>query len=419
MHDADYWTDADLEERYPVDPDTGKRANNPATGKPFQPGDHKKTHFHVCLWLGEKVRRTQLAKIFNAMLPDGAAIEERNFLPMDAQEEALMYLTHANRPHKHQYEENLVFSNFDWVALRDGKKKDSELEAVLKRIEAGEITRNNIARMTDAIFYAKYKSKLELAFEHFDLKHKHDKIIRTNIYICPYEKSAGSGVGKSLLAEEWARALCDRLGWDYCFMGSGKDILDGYRGEEVVILDDRGFDTMDRKFFLNFFDISAKGAMPSRFRDKAPRWRMSIVTNITPFEEEIGKVKGLSSDEDLTQVRRRFAYIIKVSPDTIYLYSYDDNKKKHVLQDSCKNFMLADVIDEEKNDHRIESQGMAFIAGLASSIRQHRDSYMRRQTAEDEEFASLLPEQKKELLAYAREKGYLCENIDDDLDLPF
>lgn len=397
FHDRDIWTTESLDISYPVD-ETGERPINRETGLPFRQGDHKKAHYHIAIWLNVRWRKNQLATVLD--------IPERFFMNMDSEIMFLSYLTHRLNPEKTPYYEEEVISNFDWISLRDGSPKLSEIEQILKRVELGELTRNNYTRLLDMKTCIKYDSQLKKAFDIYDDKHKHDKLIRTNIYVQPIVVEQGSGVGKSLISEEWYKTICDTLNWDYCFANSGKDMFGSYSGQECIIFDDRSFNSFSRDDFLNTFDINNKGDMPSRFKDKSARWRGTIVTNINDFEDEIKKIKGFAKDEDLTQVRRRFKYIIKISQEFIHVYEYNSDTKQHELTKTAVNWIYANIIDREKYNHEIENQDIMFISALAKTLANHRKEFLQRNQQDDvkmlEDMLSI--EDKTMLLEYLKKK---------------
>lgn len=383
-HDLDTYSQEDLE-----------KALSKGREIDWNVGDSKKHHCHVFLRT-KQVRADTLAKAL------GIDVKFVRYLPKNRIYGMLCYLTHKGWEEKHQYQESDIWSNFDWIAERDGRKHMNEWDQIVSRIESGEVTENNAVRKLGLATYTKYKTKLTTAFEGYKKLHAHDRRIRTNIYIQAVQSGNGSGVGKSLLAEEWMQTLCEYLGWDYIFLGAGNDLFGEYTGQEAVIMDDRSFDSFSRDEFMALFDISAKGAMPSRFRDKAPWWYITAVTNINDFEDEIDKIKGLTADEDLTQIRRRFEFIIKVSQDEIQIYQYDDTTKRHAFKGKCANWILRNVKERERESGAVAKQGIMFIQGLAATIAKHRDEALEREARANAEWDCLTLEDKERLLAQAR-----------------
>lgn len=292
-------------------------------------GDTKKHHCHVFL----RCHRVRLDTLANAL-----GIPVNHIQYVKSTYGVLCYLTHKGWEEKHQYDDNDVWSNYDWISERDGAKHVDELDVILAQVDAGVITKTNVAQMLTIGQYVKYKAKLQDAFWYYDQTHKHDK----NTRVCMYVTSGVAGSGKSTLAEMLARLIASKHGWDYCFGGNGKDIWGDYQGEEIIILDDKSFGDLSRDNWLNTFDRFVKGSMDSRFKNKnAVNVRLIIVTNILPFADNVGKIKDLSADEDKSQFTRRFQLVADVQETVITLYKYDSSTKDYVVHDKMVNYLTA------------------------------------------------------------------------------
>lgn len=292
-------------------------------------GEMKKHHCHGFLRT-KQVRIDTLAKALG--IPVNHIQYVRN--PYGA----LCYLTHKGWEEKHQYDDADVWSNYDWLAERDGLKHVDEVDEILKKIESGEITKTNVTQKLTMSQYVKYKTKIQDGFWFYDQQHKHDK----NSRLCIYVTSGVAGSGKSTLAEMLAKVIASKHGWDYAFGGNGRDVWGDYNGEEILILDDKSFGDMGRDSWLNTFDRFVKGSMDSRFKNKnATNIRLIIVTNILPFDENVGKIKDLSDDEDKSQFSRRFQLVADVQEDVITLYRYNDSTKGYEVHEKINNHLTA------------------------------------------------------------------------------
>lgn len=295
----------------------------------WQVGDLKKHHCHIFVRC-HKVRLDTLASALG--------VQANHIQYVKSVYGVLCYLTHTGWEEKHQYSEDEVWSNYDWKADRDGEKKVNELDEILTKIEAGEITKTNVTQQLTMSQYVKYKTKLQDAFWFYDQQHRHDK----NSRLCIYVTSGVAGSGKSTLAEMLAKVIASRHGWDYAYGGNGKDVWGDYNGEEILILDDKSFGDMGRDSWLNTFDLFVKGSMDSRFKNKnASNIRMIIVTNILSFEDNVGKIKDLSDDEDRSQFTRRFQLVADVQEDVITLYKYNTSTKQYAVHEKINNYLTA------------------------------------------------------------------------------
>lgn len=384
-HDLDVYSQEDMEKAL-------KKGRIPD----WKVGELKKHHVHAFLRCSQ-VRPDTLASALEIPVNHVQYVKKTKVFG------CLSYLTHALWPEKHLYDDSEVISNYDWKAERDGTKRVNVLEDILSRIDSGEITENNYVHMLPIATAVKYERQMQSAFKIFRRKHAHENIIRTNIYIQAIDPTSGSGSGKSLLAEELAKWLCKHAGWDYAWMGSGKDIFGAYQSQEVIIMDDRGFESLERDQFMAMFDIRARGEMPSRFKDKAARWIVSMVTNVNDFEDKILEVKGLTRDEDLTQLRRRFEFVIKVSPDTIQIFRYNDITKRHELQRELENFVLKAARAE--GGGRIETQNDLILGAIMATVSDSKARYEAANESEraaDAEWARMPLDIKQQLLREGR-----------------
>lgn len=338
-------------------------------------GDTKKHHTHVFLRC-KRVRPDTLAKDL------GIPVQHIEYVKSPYG--ALSYLTHRGWEEKHQYSDDEVWSNFNWLAERDGSKKTNELDEILKQVETGEITKNNVAARLSMSQYVQYKSKLQDAFDFYDKQHKHDHIDRIGIYIT----SGISGSGKSVNAETLARYIADKKGWDWCYLSTGKDPWSLYRGEEIVIWDDRDLHDFTREGFLNQFDTYAKGPIGSRFTDKVQRQKITIVTNIRSLSDQIREIKGVAPDEDITQFYRRIQVVADVQPDAVYIYTYDDNTKWYRLQRQLPNAVLWNAISQPRTDLVQD-----VLDGFEGIQREALEDLMARQDVKASELAKQLRDQ--------------------------
>lgn len=345
-HELDVYSQEDLDKAH-------RRGRSPE----WQAGDRKKPHVHVFLRCS-KVRADTLAKAL------GIPVQFVQYVRKDQVHAVLCYLTHQLWPEKHQYLDSDVFSNYDWVAERDGTKRVDELETIVEAIDAGLITKTNVYTRLSSMLMIKYDRQIKKAFEIYDQRHKHDKHPR----LCIYITSGVAGSGKSTLAEMLAYVLAQRQGWDYCYGGGGKDIFGEYNGEEIIILDDKSFGDLSRDQWLNMFDQFVKGSMDSRFKNKTvSNLRIIIVTNIMPFMDNVEKIKGLSATEDRTQFTRRFPLTADVQEDVITLYKYNPTTHDYNLLEKIPNHLTRFI--------RQATQGRsdALIAQVVAAIKKIQD----------------------------------------------
>ena len=133
-----------------------------------------------------------------------------------------------------------------------------------------------------------------------------------------------TGSGKTTFAKKY----CDLLEHDYFVSGSSNDTLDGYMGEEVIILDDLRADSFKFHNLLKFLDNHTSSMVKSRYYNKAIDCKWIIVTSIKPIDE----LYRNQTNEDLLQLYRRINYYITIEKDTGKLYERQLDEEKTKLK---------------------------------------------------------------------------------------
>ncbi|GLH61002.1 hypothetical protein PAWBP_7400 [Paulownia witches'-broom phytoplasma] len=120
-----------------------------------------------------------------------------------------------------------------------------------------------------------------------------------------------SGSGKTTLAKKIAK---DKNYQTYISSGSN-DILDDYRGEECIILDDLRSNCLGLSDLLKMLDNNTASSVKSRYKNKVLECKLIIITtvkSIDDFFEDIFK-----KDESIIQLKRRCK--LHISLDSKYI----------------------------------------------------------------------------------------------------
>ena len=244
---------------------------------------------------------------------------------------ALLYLTHRNAPSKYQYSDDEVVSNYDWIEDRNNFQrgnvtKKRELD-IMDMIVNGQIKEYNISEMLRPIEFIKCKRTIDEAFKYRTQKMKRVKRNMECIYI-----TGKSGTGKST----YAQMLCEAKGLS-CFVSSGSnDILDGYGGEEVILLDDMRSDYIGVSDLLKLLDNNTASTVKSRYKNKVIECKMIIITSVHSIEEFFKKaLKG--ENEPIKQLHRRCKTHIRVEEECIYVSVYDEALESYLPEKRFEN----------------------------------------------------------------------------------
>lgn len=233
--------------------------------------------------------------------------------------DALAYLTHSNAPKKHQYDPAAVVSNFAWEKEAAEAKKIKELEEVIDKIDSGEIRLFNYTDYMTANFYAKYRRQIDTAFKFRNDRLKSKEVNRNMrcIYIM-----GGSGTGKTTYAKEYAK----KLGYSTFISSGSNDPLDGYAGQDCIILDDLRPSCMGLSDLLKMLDNNTASTVKSRYFNKVLECKLIIITTTLDIESFFKNVFS-EENEACKQLKRRCDLVVEFpqdeTTDKLKIYQYN------------------------------------------------------------------------------------------------
>lgn len=249
---------------------------------------------------------------------------------------AMAYLTHMNAPEKHQYNDDEVHSNFDWKADAEkamaGKKR---LETIVNDIAEGVIKRYNLYEYITAVEYTSWQRQIENAFIYRDIS-MFGEVDRNMDVLYLY---GGSGTGKTTYAK---RVASDR-GMSLYISSSGKDFLDGYAGQECIILDDFRGSTAPLSTILKLLDNNTASSVASRYHNKSiSECKLIIITSVqSPTECFMSAFKD--NQEPLAQFKRRCQIVMEFREDAIITKMYNNSLQDYVQVAETPNIVLDEI----------------------------------------------------------------------------
>lgn len=248
--------------------------------------------------------------------------------------DALLYLTHKNAPEKYQYADDEVFSNFN---VQDEINNPSDLSTarvfdIMRGIKDGVIREFNLHDYITMEEYVKFKTNIDDAFKYRlrTIMYNNGNVNRDMavMYI-----QGGSGTGKSTIAKDIARK------YGSVFVSSGSnDILYGYAGQDVIILDDLRASCLGLSDLLKLLDNNTSTTVKSRYTNKCLEAKLIIITTVLDVERFYNNVFE-NEDEPIIQFKRRCSNLIKVSKDFVQFFAFDGADYKFLY--SRPNYVTA------------------------------------------------------------------------------
>ena len=280
-------------------------------------GSPKKAHYHIAIRLEYGVDIKYIANWLNV---------KENFIckPKSKGGEAvkwcnmLKYLTHENAPTKFQYSEDEVTSNYNW---KDEKAKtisksnsETRKSQIINDIVNGVIREFNYHEHITIDEYDKYKKSIDNAFKYRTDIIKGAKRNMECVYI-----TGKSGTGKST----YAKMMCQDKGYSVFVSSGSNDVLDGYAGEDCIILDDLRPSCMGLSDLLKMLDNNTSSTVKSRYKNKVLECKLIIVTSVLKIDEFFNGVFK-EQKEPIVQLKRRCKLHLRFEQDHYYASLFDD-----------------------------------------------------------------------------------------------
>lgn len=268
--------------------------------------------------------------------------------------DAVAYLTHKNRPDKYQYLDEEIKSNYDFAVEVEkalSKKKASERkEEIIELIRSGTVREYNYTEYISAVEYDKYKRAIDNAFTYRRDSLKNLDRHMTVIYIY-----GGSGTGKT----SYAKKLAIDKGFS-CYISSGSnDPLDGYKGQDCLILDDIRPSDFLLSDFLKILDNNTQSTVKSRYKNKLLECRYLIVTTSHDIPVFFDLLLG-SEGESVKQMERRCTLKIQMSSTTMTTFVYQPASGRYQKVNVLKN----PIAETYKKTDMTSEECQAFVDSL-------------------------------------------------------
>lgn len=329
VHDKDTYTEAE-------------EKRNPA----HKAGQLKASHIHLAMKFNQPQHMDCIAKWFG--VPE-------NFVQKihGKWEDACLYQIHANAPDKYQYSPEAVTCNFDFQKLLDSEDKKGELDRVIDRILNGEIREYNRTLEIDHRLLVYCSRPIEQAFK---VRQEYLEATQQERHMECIYITGPSSVGKTTLAKEIAKAM----GLSFFVSSGSRDIMDGYRQQDCLIVDEIRPSSMGLSDLLKMLDPHTVSLVNSRYKNKYLNCKLVILTSVLNLDEFYKRVFS-EQEEPITQLKRRCKVYIRTYADQLLTYVWDNKALKYVGPVVYKNTVLEGLIPEKE---QTMEDVMKHISGL-------------------------------------------------------
>ncbi len=316
-------------------------------------GSLLKAHTHIMIRTKDTRNSDNVAKWFG-VLPNQVGKVKGRFA------DALKYLTHENAPSKYQYLSDQVVSNFDWKTESQklsSAEKTEKVNLILEKICNGELKEYNYTDYITGLEYVHNKQKFAAAFEYRAQRIQKKEREMDSIYI-----TGESGSGKT----SFAKYTADSRGLSYFISSGSNDVLDGYKGEECIILDDFRGSVMSLSDLLKMLDPNTASTVKSRYRNKVLECKLIIITTTISIEEFFKNVFK-DEKESVIQLKRRCNLHVEITPSQIIMSLWDKESRLYLEPKAIPNFII-NARKFAKMNEKEQIEELQRITGMVSEF---------------------------------------------------
>ena len=123
----------------------------------------------------------------------------------------------------------------------------------------------------------------------------------------------------------YAQMMCEDKGYSVFVSSGSNDVLDGYAGQDCIILDDLRPSCMGLSDLLKMLDNNTASTVKSRYKNKVLECKLIIVTSVLKIDEFFNGVFK-EQKEPIVQLKRRCKLHLRFEQDHYYASLFDDKK---------------------------------------------------------------------------------------------
>lgn len=286
-------------------------------------------HIHCMIRFNDSVPTTAIIARAKSIFGNDTTVTISNLEKCKKWKSAVAYLTHENVTGKHIYDRSEVHSNYNFEQdIEDALSDKIRLSRLLNDIADGKVKDYNIYDSCTVDEYANWKTKIDSAFNYRAkiLMAKGDRDMKC-IYI-----QGDSGTGKTSYAKE----LCESKEFSYFVSSGSNDVLDGYGGQDAIILDDLRPSALSLADLLKMLDNNTSSSVKSRYRNKVLECRLIIITTVLDINDFFSQVFK-EQPETAKQLRRRCETYIRMYSKTMVVGAYNRSTDNYVYMPEVPN----------------------------------------------------------------------------------
>lgn len=275
-------------------------------------GKIKDPHIHIVFY---DKGRLSLRKLKEAT----RETKENYFEFMNRKDAAFMYLIHAAKRDKNNYQYDIsdVTANFDYEdylkRIRMPSKNKLTINSLLQDVLDSKIRYSDIQQDNDlSVMYAKHKSKIDNALNIASKRRAEQKKNIEVPVIWIYGKQ--SGIGKTTYANQKSKKLEKAYNYSTYVTSANNDPFQDYKGEEIVIIDDIKPNDIDFSDLLRLLDPYNATSVRSRYNNKYVSADVIFVTSMYNPEEFYLESNVDVANEPIDQLLRRISTVCHVVP---------------------------------------------------------------------------------------------------------
>lgn len=277
-------------------------------------GNLKEPHWHIMMQFSDTQDSKYIAKWFGIEEQYVSSAKSKSKGERKRFDDMLSYLIHLNDKTKYAYPYDAVTANFDFKQFILDKGKTSRLTEIINMIDEGIIREFNYNKYVSSNEYVRYHKQMENAFQY-----RRDRIYTGSRELDVIFITGNSGCGKTAFAK-W---LAEKKGLPFFVTGSGEDFMDGYKGQDCLILDDIRGSSMKFSEFIKLCDNHTDSNVKSRYKNKyLTECKLLIITSVFGVDDFYKNVFQ-ESDEPIVQFKRRCTMYLKMNDLNISVYQYD------------------------------------------------------------------------------------------------
>lgn len=300
-------------------------------------------HYHLVLRFGSVTRFDTIKNKF----PYG------NIENSKSVKNSIQYLIHMNSPEKHQYSPTDIVTNskdLNKYLLKSKVSEELDLNYYIDEIVNGRIREYEYTNKIPSEIYTKYSNRIDKAFKFY-----YDKcLLETNRNIEVEFYYGAGGTGKTL----YAKTLCEIYGESYCISSSSNDVLQDYKGQDVLILDDLRDDVFKFDDLLKILDNNTRSSVTSRYRNKLFIGKRIIITS----NIELYNWYKFQKEEDIHQLHRRIPVMLKFTREKITTFLYSNKRKSYIKKlEQDNDILFDDSIEDEEEEFQNKLNRYKFI----------------------------------------------------------